>query len=47
MSLSDLPAINLSENSRFLIVISIVIFIFFFTKQKESDVELLKGKGSI
>lgn len=37
MPLNDLPAIRLPENGVFLTALSIVIFIFFFTKQKQAD----------
>lgn len=39
MSLNDLPAIRLPENGVFLAGLAIVIFIFFFTQQKEADLE--------
>ncbi|HEY2420301.1 MAG TPA: hypothetical protein VGI04_02740 [Neobacillus sp.] len=38
MSLTDLPTIQPSKGGVFLLLLSIAIFIFFFTKPKEGDV---------
>jgi hypothetical protein len=40
MALTDIPTIKPPEGSLFLIAISLGIFIFFFTQQKQSDVKL-------
>ncbi len=42
MALTDLPTIQLSKGEIFLLLISIAIFIFFFTQPKESDVSQMR-----
>lgn len=37
MSLTDLPTVRPSDSQIFLIALSVIIFIFFFTERKESD----------
>lgn len=37
MSLTDIPTVRPSDTQVFLMAISIITFIFFFTQRKESD----------
>ncbi|SDM71377.1 hypothetical protein [Bacillus sp. OK048] len=39
MSLTDFPTVKPTENQIFIIALSIIIFIFFFTERKESDAQ--------
>ncbi|SUV07022.1 Uncharacterised protein [Priestia megaterium] len=39
MSLTDVPTVRPSEKSIFLIALPLIIFIFFFTQPKASDVK--------
>ena len=39
MSLTDIPTISPSKGSTFLIALPIILFIFFFTQPKESDIK--------
>jgi len=39
MSLTDIPTVRPSETSVFLIALPLIIFIFFFTQPKASDVK--------
>ena len=42
MSLTDIPTIQPSKGGIFLLLLSIAIFIFFFTQPKEGDISNLK-----
>ncbi|MGF6950622.1 hypothetical protein QF028_003127 [Neobacillus sp. B4I6] len=42
LSLTDLPTFEPSKAEIFLFLLSIAIFIFFFTQPKESDVSTLR-----
>lgn len=39
MALTDLPTIRLSENSSFLLALTILTFIFFFTRPRQGSEE--------
>ncbi|NHH92770.1 hypothetical protein GOICGAJE_01299 [Bacillus sp. MB95] len=39
MSLTDIPTVRPSETSIFLIALPLIIFIFFFTQPKASDIK--------
>lgn len=43
MSLTDIPTINPPEGWIFLLLLSLAIFIFFFTQPKSSDVAQLSS----
>lgn len=42
MALTDLPTIEPSKGGIFLFLLSIAVFIFFFTQAKESDVSQMR-----
>ncbi|MEH7251866.1 hypothetical protein V7111_07045 [Neobacillus niacini] len=39
MSLTDLPTFKPTDNQIFIVAISIIFFIFYFTERKESDAQ--------
>ncbi|MFP5111527.1 hypothetical protein ACSU64_03955 [Bacillaceae bacterium C204] len=39
MSLTDFPTIKPTDSQVFVIALSIILFIFFFTERKESDAQ--------
>jgi hypothetical protein len=42
MSLTDIPTIQPSKGGIFLFLLSIAVFIFFFTQPKEGDISSMK-----